>query len=59
MIVPFLILIGVVYLLLKDDKGIKFNTHQNSPEQKLKERYVHGEIDEETYLRMKSVINQR
>jgi len=53
------LILVVVYYMFKDDNKINFNTHQNNPEQKLKERYINGEIDEETYLKMKSVINGR
>jgi len=43
--------------MFKDDHKINFSSNQNNPEQKLKERYINGDIDEETYLKMKSVIN--
>jgi uncharacterized membrane protein len=55
MIFVLVLILIVVYFMFKDDK-INFNTNQNNPEQKLKERYINGEIDEETYLKMKSVI---
>ncbi|MFH5836445.1 SHOCT domain-containing protein [Proteiniclasticum sp. C24MP] len=52
----WILVIAVVYLLVKGDTKVNF-TQKESPEQKLKERYINGEIDEETYLRMKSVIH--
>ncbi|MBO1265564.1 SHOCT domain-containing protein [Proteiniclasticum sp. SCR006] len=54
----WILLIAVVYLLVKDDPRVNF-TQKDSPLQKLKERYINGEIDEETYNRMKSVIHDK
>lgn len=59
MIFVIVLILVVVYYMFKDDEKINFSTNQNNPEQKLKERYINGEIDEETYLKMKSVINGR
>lgn len=55
MFVPILLIMFI--LLYLRDKG----DHQSSRSDrdavlKLKERYIRGEIDEETYFRMKSVI---
>ncbi len=55
----WLLLIGagiVIYFVVKDKKidlGGK-----NEAEEVLKRRYVNGEIDEETYLRMKENIKK-
>jgi len=51
------LVLAAFYFMFKDDHKMNFGSNQNNPEQKLKERYINGEIDEETYLRMKSVIN--
>ena len=57
MIFVLVLVLAVFYFMFKDDHKINFNSNQNNPEQKLKERYINGDIDEETYLKMKSVIN--
>ena len=46
----------VVYILVRDKK-IKLSGNSEA-EETLKRRYVNGEIDEETYLKMKRTINQ-
>lgn len=52
------VLIGVViYYVLKNEKGLTFSSKSNA-EELLKERYVNGEIDEETYLNMKNTLNK-
>ncbi|MFZ7120832.1 MAG: SHOCT domain-containing protein [Eubacteriaceae bacterium] len=52
------VLIGVViYYVLKNDRGLTFSS-KSSAEELLKERYVNGEIDEETYLKMKNVLKK-
>ncbi|HSR04072.1 MAG TPA: hypothetical protein VLM88_05750 [Proteiniclasticum sp.] len=57
MIFVLVLVLAVFYYMFKDDHKINFSSNQNNPEQKLKERYINGDIDEETYLKMKSVIN--
>ena len=59
MIFVLVLVLAVFYFMFKEDHKINFSSNQNSPEQKLKERYIKGEIDEETYLRMKSIINEK
>lgn len=56
MIFGWLIIGFIIYHLLKD-RGTSFINTDNNAEARLKERYVNGEIDEETYLRMKKTIN--
>ena len=53
----FLIIIVVIiyYVITKDYKDY-FTKDQKNPESQLKERFVKGEIDEQTYYKMKSVI---
>jgi hypothetical protein len=49
--------IAVIVYFLAKDKKIKFPS-SNEAEETLKKRYINGEIDEETYLRMKRTINE-
>ncbi len=51
-----LILIGVVIYLIYKEKGFDFINKSEDPVDKLKERYVKGEITEEEYIRMKDVL---
>jgi len=51
-----LILIGVVIYLIYKEKGFDFINKSDDPVDKLKERYVKGEITEEEYIRMKDVL---
>jgi len=51
-----LILIGVVIYLIYKEKGFDFINKLEDPVDKLKERYVKGEITEEEYIRMKDVL---
>ena len=58
MYIGLLLLIGVVVYFLvinRNNSSYKF-TNRRSPEEILKERFVNGEIDEETYLKMKEVL---
>lgn len=55
-LIPILLVVAFIYLFNGDNK-ISISNQHNDPERKLKERYINGEIDEETYLRMKSVLN--
>jgi putative membrane protein len=55
----FLVLIGfgIYFLFFNNGKSnIKF-PNSKSPEEKLKERFVNGEIDEETYKKMKETLD--
>jgi putative membrane protein len=57
MLVPILVIV-LVYLMVSGD-GKKFlSKNEDNPERVLKERFVNGEIDEETYLKMKSVLKK-
>ena len=57
MLVPILVIV-LVYLMVSGD-GKKFlSKNEDSSERVLKERFVNGEIDEETYLKMKSVLKK-
>ena len=57
MFIPIILIAGVFYILTKDDR---INTTKSSkdPQNRLKERFIRGEIDEETYYKMKSVIDE-
>lgn len=57
MLVPILLIVLVYYLLTSDKKSISINSQDNA-ESILKERYVNGEIDEETFRKMRSVIKK-
>lgn len=52
-----IILIMVVYYLFYNtDKNSNLFNKNNSAQELLKERFIRGEIDEKTYLRMKETI---
>ena len=52
-----LIGLGVVVYFLVKEKKIDIGG-KSEAEETLKRRYVSGEIDEETYLKMKEIINK-
>lgn len=57
--IGFILLLGVIAYFLFFNKGnsrIQF-PNSKSAEETLKERYVNGEIDEETFKRMKDTLN--
>lgn len=57
-----IILLVVVYFLFKDQMSGKFdlgNSEKDSSLKQLDAKFINGDIDEATYLRMKSLINQR
>lgn len=54
---PILLLILVYFVFIKD-QNVHQSIYRKSPEDKLKERYVSGEIDEDTYLRMLRTIKE-
>ena len=58
--IPILLLVGVVvYFLVVNRNGSNFRfPGRRTPEDILKERFVNGEIDEETYLRMKETLKR-
>ena len=61
MMILFLVLIGFgIYYFIKNDTNSYYSMNQKkkSPEEILKERFVNGEIDEETYLKMKKTLNK-
>jgi uncharacterized membrane protein len=60
MFIGLLILLGVgAYFLFfsKNAPKAQFSS-QKSAEETLKERYVNGEIDEETFIKMKETLNK-
>lgn len=59
MILTFLLLGFVIYYFVanKDVQNFKLSSNKN-PEEILRERYVNGEIDEETFKNMKEVLKQ-
>ncbi len=52
MMIGWLIIGFIIYHLIKD-RGVSLINSDSNAESRLKERYVNGEIDEETYIRMK------
>lgn len=58
MIWILLVILGVIVYFLYKDKKISF-PNGRSPEDLLDERFVRGEIDENTYLKMKNVLKRR
>ena len=59
MILTFLLLGFVIYYFVanKDVQNFKLSNNKN-PEEILRERYVNGEIDEDTFKSMKEVLKQ-
>lgn len=58
MILVWLIIGFGVYYLLKNNTSNSLNNRcKNNSEELLKQRYVNGEIDEETYKRMWKLLN--
>jgi uncharacterized membrane protein len=49
------ILIGLVLYLVYRNKGLNF-TQNTAAMDRLTERFINGEIDQETYLKIKKVI---
>lgn len=52
-----LVIVAVIYIAKKHDVFDSVGTHKSSALDVLNKRYVNGEIDEETYLRMKKEIS--
>jgi uncharacterized membrane protein len=52
-----LIIIGVYFLFRYQIPVYSGNTRESNAEEILNKRYVNGEIDEDTYLRMKKEIS--
>ncbi len=57
MFIVWILAIALIVHLVIRGKGCRF-AGTNAAEETLKARYVKGEIDEETYLKMKKIINQ-
>ncbi|MBN2851784.1 MAG: hypothetical protein JXQ23_03515 [Clostridia bacterium] len=55
----FLILVVVVLYFIFRDRGQQIFSSHGGARAKLDERYAVGEIDDETYLKMKSNLNER
>ncbi|PKM50424.1 MAG: hypothetical protein CVV02_11640 [Firmicutes bacterium HGW-Firmicutes-7] len=47
---------GIYYLLTNRENVNEKINHKTTAEDTLKQRYVHGEIDEETYIKMLKTI---
>lgn len=57
MIIPIAVIGLVVYYLFKGSGNLP-NLNKNNPNELLKERFVNGEIDEQTYLQMKETLKK-
>ncbi|HZH93501.1 MAG TPA: SHOCT domain-containing protein [Tissierellaceae bacterium] len=57
-VVALLIGVAIYYLVTGDNPVGRGPNRGNGPEDKLKERFVQGEISEEEYLRMKEVLRK-
>lgn len=62
LIINFLLIVGVVYLVIKwvrgeGNRNTRYN--DNNPERILDERFARGEITEEEYFRMKSILRDQ
>ena len=53
---PIIILLVYVYYTTSNKNSGDFSIKAKTPEEILKERYVKGELDEATYLKMKDNI---
>jgi len=61
MMILIWVIIGFgIYYFMKNNTGSCCSTNKNkkNPEEILKERFINGEIDEETYLKMKNTLNK-
>lgn len=62
LIINFLLIVGVIYLVIKWVRGEGSRNagyNDNTPERILDERFARGEISEEEYFRMKSILRDR
>ncbi|SET26273.1 SHOCT domain-containing protein [Paenibacillus sp. NFR01] len=62
LIINFLLIVGVIYLVIKwvrGDGSRNAGYNDNTPERILDERFARGEISEEEYFRMKSILRDR
>ncbi|WP_312652111.1 hypothetical protein [Proteiniclasticum sp.] len=57
MFIPIVLIAGLFYILTKDNK-VNLTKDSKDPQNRLKERFIRGEIDEQTYYKMKSVIDE-
>ncbi|MEK5400331.1 SHOCT domain-containing protein [Paenibacillus sp. FSL K6-2859] len=57
LVINFLLIVGVIYLVIKWVTGNGNSRFiDNTPERILDERFARGEITEEDYYRMKSIL---
>ncbi|AZS15503.1 SHOCT domain-containing protein [Paenibacillus lutimineralis] len=57
MIINFLLIVGVIYLVIRWVRGEGTNRHiESTPERILDERFARGEISEDEYFRMRSIL---
>lgn len=58
MIFSLLIIIAIFYFVSKGENPFQSNVSQSKALEQLNQRYVDGEIDEQTYQRMKKNIEK-
>ncbi|MBV1756699.1 MAG: hypothetical protein KMY55_02535 [Dethiosulfatibacter sp.] len=58
LIIPILIVFGVYYVYKNNDGKIFEKNNSSQAEETLKLRYINGEIDDATYLKMISLIKK-
>ncbi|AZR73128.1 hypothetical protein BBF96_06855 [Anoxybacter fermentans] len=52
------VIFGIFYLIRSSDSLFKRDSEKNKPLEILKERYARGEIDKETFLKMKEDLKE-
>ncbi|HAE42961.1 MAG TPA: hypothetical protein DCG34_08620 [Clostridiales bacterium] len=57
-IIPILIVIGAYYIYKNNDGKLFERNDTSKAEETLKIRYINGEIDDATYLKMMSLIKK-
>jgi uncharacterized membrane protein len=58
LIIPILIAFGIFYVYKNNDGKIFEKSETSKAEETLKLRYINGEIDDSTYLKMMSLIKK-
>ena len=57
LIIGILVIVAVYYFFKNHSSIVPEKRNESDIQEILKKRYVNGEIDEETYLKMKKVIS--
>ena len=59
MFIGWLLIAAVIYFVFTNSGATLPKVSSKSPKEVLDERFVNGEIDEQTYARMKSALEDR